>query len=79
MTHALQFVLTQVHTMFGYSVMTQEAKYVERWSNTTSAWAGWSRFDNPVDRYGREHSLLSAPAVYWGLLPATSTEKNAQL
>jgi hypothetical protein len=36
----------------------QEAKYVERWSNTTSAWAGWSRFDIPVDRYGGVHSLL---------------------
>jgi hypothetical protein len=49
----------------------QEAKYVERWPNTTSAWAGWSRFDNPVDSYSGVHSLLSAPAVYWGLLPAT--------
>jgi hypothetical protein len=36
----------------------QEAKYVERWPNTTSAWAGWSRFDIPVDRYGGVHSLL---------------------
>jgi hypothetical protein len=32
-------------------VLHQEAKYVERWLNTTSAWAGWSRFDIPVDRY----------------------------
>jgi hypothetical protein len=24
------------------TVSTQEAKYVERWPNTTSAWAGWS-------------------------------------
>jgi hypothetical protein len=30
----------------------QEAKYMESWPNTTSAWAGWSRFDIPVDRYG---------------------------
>ncbi len=37
---------------------TQEAKYVERWPNTTYAWAGWSRFDIPVDRYGGVHSLL---------------------
>jgi hypothetical protein len=29
-----------------------EAKYVESWPNTTSAWAGRSRFDIPVDRYG---------------------------
>jgi hypothetical protein len=27
---------------------SQEAKYVERWPNTTSALAGWSRFDIPV-------------------------------
>jgi hypothetical protein len=26
-------------------VITQEAKYVESWPNTNSAWAGWSRFD----------------------------------
>jgi hypothetical protein len=39
-------------------VADQEAKYVERWPNTTSAWAGWSRFDIPVDRYGGVHSLL---------------------
>jgi hypothetical protein len=37
---------------------TQEAKYVECWSNTTSAWAGWSRFDIPVERYAGVHSLL---------------------
>jgi hypothetical protein len=36
----------------------QEAKYVESWRNTASAWAGWSRFDIPVDRYGGVHSLL---------------------
>ncbi len=39
-------------------VYIQEAKYVEGWPNTTSAWAGWSRFDIPVDRYDRVHSLL---------------------
>ena len=26
------------------------AKYMENWPNTTSAWAGWRRFDIPVDR-----------------------------
>jgi hypothetical protein len=36
-------------------VRGQEAKYVESWS---SACAGWSRFDIPVDRYGGVHSLL---------------------
>jgi hypothetical protein len=30
-------------------VDTQEAKYVESWPNMTSAWAGWSKFDIPVD------------------------------
>ncbi len=35
-----------------------EVKYVERWPNTTSAWAGWSRFDIPVDRYGGVLSQL---------------------
>jgi hypothetical protein len=37
---------------------SHEAKCVECWPNTTSAWAGWSRFDIPVDRYGEVHSLL---------------------
>jgi hypothetical protein len=41
-----------------YVVRCQEAKYVERWPNMTSAWAGWSRFNIPVDRYGGVHSLL---------------------
>ncbi len=36
----------------------QEAKYVKGWPSTISAWAGWSRFDIPVDRYGGVHSLL---------------------
>jgi hypothetical protein len=40
----------------------QEAKYVERWPNTTSAWAGWSRFDIPVDRYAGVHPLLRWPS-----------------
>ncbi len=31
---------------------------MESWPNTTSAWAGWSRFDIPVDRCGGVHSLL---------------------
>ncbi len=48
--------------------MNQEAKYVESWPNTTSNWAGWSRFDIPVDRYGGVHSLLFCTS---SLLPAT--------
>ncbi len=39
-------------------VIAQEAKYVENWPNMTSAWAGWRRFDIPMDRYGGVHSLL---------------------
>jgi hypothetical protein len=50
---------------------TQEAKYIERWPNTTSAWAGWSRFDIPVDRYDGLHSLLICTSSPWGFLPAT--------
>ncbi len=49
----------------------QEAKYVESWPSTTSAWAGWSRFDIAVDRYAGVHSLLCGPAEHWSLLPAT--------
>jgi hypothetical protein len=45
--------------------------YVESWPNTTSAWAGWSRFDIPVDRYGGVHSLLHCTSITLGLLPAT--------
>jgi hypothetical protein len=46
-------------------------KYVESWPSTTSAWAGWSRFDIPMDRYGGVHYLPICTAVYWDLLPAT--------
>jgi hypothetical protein len=46
-----------VHWCFE-TLYTQEAKYVESWASTTSAWAGWSRFDILVDRYGGVHSLL---------------------
>jgi hypothetical protein len=44
-------------------VSFQEAKYIESWPNTASAWAGWSRFDIPVDRYGGVHSLLQCTEV----------------
>jgi hypothetical protein len=43
-------------------VQGQEAKYVEKWPSTISAWAGWSRFDIPVDRYPGVHSLLQWPS-----------------
>ncbi len=45
------------------SVPAQEAKYVESFPNTNSAWAGWRRFDIPVDRYGGVHSLLKCTGV----------------
>jgi hypothetical protein len=54
----------QVVSIFS-SDKSQEAKYVKSWPNTTSAWAGWSRFDIPVDRsdipvdrYGGVYSLI---------------------
>jgi hypothetical protein len=48
------------------SSQTQEAKYVESWPNTTSAWAGWSRFEIPVDRYSGVHSLLLCTSITLG-------------
>jgi hypothetical protein len=53
-----RFVADTVLYLYHFVTSTQEAKHVERWPNTTSAWAGWSRFDIPVDRYGGVHSLL---------------------
>ncbi len=51
----------------------QEAEYIEGWPSTTSAWAGWSRFDIPVDRYGGVLYILcyGGPAEHWGPLPAS--------
>ncbi len=51
------------HTSQLWVVLSQEAKYVESWPNTTSAWAGWSRFDIPVDRYNGVYSLLQCTEV----------------
>jgi hypothetical protein len=42
----------------GITGTAKEAKYVEGRPSTTSAWAGWSRFDIPENRYGGVHSLL---------------------
>jgi hypothetical protein len=44
-------------------VRNQEAKYVESWPNTTSAWAGRNRFEIPVDRYGGVHSQLICTSI----------------
>jgi hypothetical protein len=49
-------------------VPIQEAKYVESWPNTTSAWAGWRGFEIPVDRSDRVHSLLQCTEVSYLLL-----------
>jgi hypothetical protein len=46
--------------------MTQEAKYIVSWPSTTSAWAGWSRFDIPVDRSDGVHSLLHCTSISLG-------------
>ncbi len=43
-----------------------QAKYVEGQPNTTFAWAGWSRFDIPVDRYGGVHSQLICTSITLG-------------
>jgi hypothetical protein len=53
--YALRYPENPVETTIG---ITQEAKYVERWPSKTSAWAGWSRFNIPVDRYDGVPSLL---------------------
>jgi hypothetical protein len=47
-------------------VCAQEAKYVESWPNTTSAWAGWSRFEIPVDIYCEVHSLPTCTSSILG-------------
>jgi hypothetical protein len=46
--------------------LPQEAKYVEKWPYTTSAWAGWSRCDIPVDRYAGVHSQLICTSITLG-------------
>jgi hypothetical protein len=55
---------------------TQEAKYVERVPSTTPAWAGWSRFDIPVDRYGGVNSLLICTSSILGFLPVTRLDSR---
>jgi hypothetical protein len=50
-----------IYTVLLYIELTlvdREAKYVESWPNTTSAWADWSRFDIPVNRSDGVHSLI---------------------
>jgi hypothetical protein len=63
------------------NVRTQEAQYIERWPNTTSVWAGWRRFDIPVDRYGgvQDTPCTVAPAVHLGLPPVTRLTSSAML
>ncbi len=39
------------------TVVPQDAK---SWPNMTSAWAGWRRFDIPVDRSNRLHTFLAS-------------------
>ncbi len=50
-------------------VVIQEAKYIESWPYTTSAWAGWSRFDILVGRYGGVHFQLICTSITLGYLP----------
>jgi hypothetical protein len=56
------YCTVKLATLGMISAVTQEAKYIEGWPSTTSAWAGWSRFDIPADRYGGVHSLLRWPS-----------------
>jgi hypothetical protein len=59
------------------TTVTQEFIHIlECWPNTTAAWAGWRRFDIPLDRYDGVHSLLRC---YWGLLPATRPARRKVL
>ncbi len=55
-------------TLYCIRVRTPEAKYVESWPSTTSAWAGWNRFYIAVDKYGGVHSLLRWPSRTLGSL-----------
>jgi hypothetical protein len=55
------------------SVRNQEAKYVESWPSTTSAWAGWSRFDILVDRSYGVHSQLICTSITLGSSTVSAT------
>ncbi len=46
--------------------VSQGRGWGQSWSNTNSAWAGWSRFDIPVERYGGVHSLLLCTSITLG-------------
>jgi hypothetical protein len=50
---------------------TQEAKYVEGWPSTTSAWAGWSNLIFQWTGILEYILCYGGQAEYWGLLPAT--------
>ncbi len=45
----------------------RDYRYTRVLAHTTSAWAGWSRFDIPVDRYGGVQYIpcYVAPAEHW--------------
>ncbi len=60
-----------VHRVLKYVVhwsqpTSKRLKYLESWPSTTSAWAGWSRFDIPVGRYGGVHFLLICTSCILG-------------
>jgi hypothetical protein len=58
------------------SVLFHETKYIESWPNTTSAWAGWSRFDIPVDRYDGVHSLPICTSSTLGFPPCHQSSQQ---
>ncbi len=47
-----------IDTVLTINVSTPEAKYIERWPSTTSAWAGSRGFDILEKRYSGVPSLL---------------------
>jgi hypothetical protein len=53
------------------SLLPQEAKYLERWPSTTSAWAGWSRLIFLWIGMLEYMPCYGASAEHWGPLPAT--------
>jgi hypothetical protein len=54
----------------------QEAKYVESWPNTTSAWADRGRFYIPADKPNRVHSLLICTGCTLRLLPLSGLDSR---
>jgi hypothetical protein len=59
--------------------LTQEAKYIQCWPNTTSAWAGWRNLIFQWIVMVEYISFYSAPAVHFGLLLAIRSASRKTL